>query len=71
MKPTIGFIGLGLMGKPMARNLLKAGYPVVVWNRTAARADELIREGAKLGKNPAETAAQAEVLKKQLGVSSE
>ena len=62
MKPTIGFIGLGLMGKPMARNLLKAGYPVVVWNRTAARADELIREGAKLGKNPAETAAQAEVL---------
>lgn len=62
MKPTIGFIGLGLMGKPMARNLRKAGYPVVVWNRTAARADELIREGAKLGKNPRETAAQADVL---------
>jgi 3-hydroxyisobutyrate dehydrogenase-like beta-hydroxyacid dehydrogenase len=62
VKPTIGFIGLGLMGKPMARNLLKAGYPVVVWNRTAARADELIREGAKFGKNPSETAAQADVL---------
>jgi 3-hydroxyisobutyrate dehydrogenase-like beta-hydroxyacid dehydrogenase len=59
---TIGFIGLGLMGKPMARNLLKAGYPVVVWNRTAARADDLIREGAKLGKNPAETAGQADAL---------
>jgi 3-hydroxyisobutyrate dehydrogenase-like beta-hydroxyacid dehydrogenase len=62
VKPTIGFIGLGLMGKPMARNLLKAGYPVVVWNRTAARADELVREGAKLGENPRETAAQADVL---------
>lgn len=62
MKPTIGFIGLGLMGKPMARNLLKAGYPVVVWNRTAARADELVREGAKLGKNPRETAAGTDVL---------
>jgi 2-hydroxy-3-oxopropionate reductase len=62
VKPTIGFIGLGLMGKPMAKNLLKAGYPVVVWNRTAARADELVREGAKLGKNPRETAAQADVL---------
>ncbi|HYL45431.1 MAG TPA: NAD(P)-dependent oxidoreductase [Candidatus Limnocylindrales bacterium] len=62
MKPTIGFIGLGLMGKPMAKNLLKAGYPVVVWNRTAARADELVREGAKLGKSPRETAAQADVL---------
>lgn len=62
MKPTIGFIGLGLMGKPMARNLLKAGYPVVVWNRTAARADELVREGTKLAKNPREAAAQADVL---------
>jgi 3-hydroxyisobutyrate dehydrogenase-like beta-hydroxyacid dehydrogenase len=62
VKPTVGFIGLGLMGKPMAGNLLKAGYPVVVWNRTAARADELVREGAKLGKNPRETAAQADVL---------
>jgi 2-hydroxy-3-oxopropionate reductase len=62
VKPTIGFIGLGLMGKPMAKNLLKAGYPVVVWNRTAARADELVREGAKLGKNPGETAGQADVL---------
>jgi 3-hydroxyisobutyrate dehydrogenase-like beta-hydroxyacid dehydrogenase len=62
MKPTIGFIGLGLMGKPMARNLLKAGFPLVVWNRTAARAEDLVREGAKLGASPAATAAQADVL---------
>ncbi|HYL69300.1 MAG TPA: NAD(P)-binding domain-containing protein, partial [Candidatus Limnocylindria bacterium] len=46
MKPTVGFIGLGLMGNPMARNLLKAGYPLVVWNRTASRAEDLVHEGA-------------------------
>ena len=38
MKPTVGLIGLGLMGKPMGRNLLKAGFPLVLWNRTPARA---------------------------------
>ena len=62
MKPTVGFIGLGLMGKPMAGNLLKAGFPLVVWNRTKDRADELVREGAKFGANPRETAAQVDVL---------
>jgi 3-hydroxyisobutyrate dehydrogenase len=62
MKPAIGFIGLGLMGKPMARNLLKAGFPVTVWNRTASRAEDVVKEGAKLGASPAATAAQADVL---------
>lgn len=62
MKPTVGFIGLGLMGKPMARNLLKAGFAVTVWNRTQARAEELVREGARMGGSPRETAAQADVL---------
>jgi 3-hydroxyisobutyrate dehydrogenase-like beta-hydroxyacid dehydrogenase len=62
MKPTVGLIGLGLMGKPMGRNLLKAGFPLVVWNRTAARAEELVSEGAKLAANPRETAAAADVL---------
>jgi 3-hydroxyisobutyrate dehydrogenase-like beta-hydroxyacid dehydrogenase len=62
MKPTIGFIGLGLMGKPMAGNLLKAGFPVVVWNRSAGKADELMEQGARRGANPRETAAQADVL---------
>ena len=62
MKPTVGFIGLGLMGKPMAQNLLKAGFSVVVWNRTRARAQELVSEGAKLGENPRETAKVADVL---------
>ncbi|MFZ0883975.1 MAG: NAD(P)-dependent oxidoreductase [Candidatus Acidiferrales bacterium] len=62
MKPTIGFVGLGLMGKPMAQNLLRAGFPLVVWNRTTARAQELVSEGAKLGENPRETAKLADVL---------
>src|SRR5579863_9980453 len=62
MKPTVGLIGLGLMGKPMGRNLLKAGFPLVIWNRTRAKADDLVREGAKLAANPREVAAQADVL---------
>jgi 3-hydroxyisobutyrate dehydrogenase-like beta-hydroxyacid dehydrogenase len=62
MKPTIGFIGLGLMGKPMAGNLLKAGFPLVVWNRTKSRTDELVTAGARLGASARDTAAQADVL---------
>jgi 3-hydroxyisobutyrate dehydrogenase len=62
MKPTIGLIGLGLMGKPMGRNLLKAGFPLVVWNRTTAKAEDLVRDGAKLAANPRDVASQADVL---------
>ena len=62
MQPTVGFIGLGLMGNPMARNLVKAGFPLVVWNRTPMRAEDLVREGAKLGANPRDTAARVDVL---------
>jgi len=62
MKPTVGLIGLGLMGKPMGKNLLKAGFPLVVWNRSAARADELVSEGAKRCANPREVAALADML---------
>lgn len=58
----IGFIGLGLMGKPMAANLLKAGNKVTVWNRSAERAQELISAGATLGKNPREVAAASDFL---------
>jgi 3-hydroxyisobutyrate dehydrogenase-like beta-hydroxyacid dehydrogenase len=62
MAPTVGLIGLGLMGKPMGRNLLKAGFPLVVWNRTAFKAEDLVKEGAKLAASPREAAAQADVL---------
>jgi 3-hydroxyisobutyrate dehydrogenase-like beta-hydroxyacid dehydrogenase len=62
MKPTVGLIGLGLMGKPMGHNWLKAGFPLVVWNRTASKADDLVRGGARLAANPKEAASQADVL---------
>jgi len=61
--PTrIGLIGLGLMGRPMGMNLLKAGYALTVWNRSAARADELVAAGATLARSPKEVAAASEVL---------
>jgi 3-hydroxyisobutyrate dehydrogenase-like beta-hydroxyacid dehydrogenase len=62
VKPTIGFIGLGLMGRPMSMNLVKAGYSVTVWNRTASRADELVAAGAKLAKTPQEVAGVSDFL---------
>jgi len=62
VKPTIGFIGLGLMGRPMSLNLVKAGYSVTVWNRSAARADEVVAAGAKLAKTPEEVAAASDFL---------
>ncbi|MGA7921504.1 MAG: NAD(P)-dependent oxidoreductase [Candidatus Acidiferrales bacterium] len=62
MKPSVGLIGLGLMGKPMGMSLLKAGFPLTVWNRTTSRAGELVNEGAKLGENPRATAESADVL---------
>ncbi len=62
MKMSVGFIGLGLMGKPMAQNLLKAGFPLTVWNRTPSKADDLVRGGAKLAANPREVAEQSDVL---------
>jgi len=60
--PTVGFIGLGLMGNPMSHNLLKAGFPLIVWNRTASRANSLVTAGAKLAATPREVAAAADVL---------
>jgi 2-hydroxy-3-oxopropionate reductase len=59
-KTKVGLIGLGLMGKPMGMNLLKAGFPLTVWNRTASRADELVAAGAKLAPSPRELAANSE-----------
>jgi 2-hydroxy-3-oxopropionate reductase len=66
MKPTVGFIGLGLMGGPMAKNLAKAGFPLVAWNRTREKAEDLVRESAgfdvKAGANPREVAGKADIL---------
>jgi 3-hydroxyisobutyrate dehydrogenase-like beta-hydroxyacid dehydrogenase len=62
MKPTVGLMGLGLMGAPMGLNLLKAGFPLVVWNRTKSKAEELVAAGAKLGADPRGVAEQVDVL---------
>lgn len=53
---TVGFIGLGLMGKPMARNLLEAGFPLVVHSRSLPPVEELVAEGAERAASPAEVA---------------
>ncbi len=58
----VGYIGLGLMGKSMARNILKAGFPLTVHNRSRAAVDELAAEGAKVAGSPAELAAQVDVI---------
>lgn len=58
----VGYIGLGLMGKSMARNILKAGFPLVVHNRSRAAVDELTAEGAAPAASPAEVAAQVDVV---------
>ncbi|MBI3243433.1 MAG: NAD(P)-dependent oxidoreductase [Chloroflexi bacterium] len=62
MSERLGFIGLGIMGWGMARNLLKAGLAVRVWNRTASRMDELAAEGASTAASPAELAAQCDLI---------
>ena len=60
MAPSIGFIGLGIMGQPMALNLVRAGFPVTVFNRTPEKAAPLKDAGAQVAATPAEAAAQAD-----------
>ena len=58
----IGFIGLGIMGRGMAANLLKAGFSLTVWNRTIARMDDLVAQGAHAGASPADVAARSNII---------
>lgn len=62
MSERIGFIGLGIMGRGMAANLLKAGFSVRVWNRTASRIDALVAAGAEAGASPADVAANSDII---------
>ncbi len=61
-KPTVGYIGLGLMGKSIARNILRAGHPLVVHNRSRAPVEELVAEGARAASSPAEVARQVDIV---------
>ena len=62
MSQTIGFIGLGIMGRPMAKNLLKAGYSLVVASRSRPPIDDVVAAGAKAAANGREVAAQSDVV---------
>lgn len=62
MSEKAGFIGLGIMGRGMTRNLLKAGFEVTVWNRTASRMEELAAEGAKPSASPADLASKCDLM---------
>lgn len=61
-KGTVAFLGLGILGRPMAMRLAKAGFDLVVWNRTSARADPLLAAGARLADSPAEAATAADTI---------
>jgi 2-hydroxy-3-oxopropionate reductase len=60
MAVTVGFIGLGIMGKPMAENLIEAGYDLVAYNRTREKAEEL--DGAEVAETPKEVAEQSDII---------
>jgi 2-hydroxy-3-oxopropionate reductase len=62
MAQVIGFIGLGIMGRPMAKNLLKAGYPLVVHSRSQGPVEELAGAGAKIATTPRDVAGQVDAL---------
>ena len=62
MTERIGFIGLGIMGRGMAANLIKAGFALTVWNRTRERAEALAAAGAAVAGSPAELAARVDII---------
>ena len=62
MNERVGFVGLGIMGRPMARNLLRAGYDLLVFNRSPGKAEELASEGAEVATSPAEVARESAVV---------
>ena len=58
----VGYIGLGIMGSAMAANLRKAGFDLIVWNRTASKAESLKAAGATVAASPADVAKQCDVV---------
>ncbi len=61
MSDNVGFIGLGIMGQGMARNILNAGFSLTVWNRTTGKTEDLVQAGAKAAASPAEVAANSNI----------
>ena len=63
MAKRVGFIGLGIMGRPMAKNVLSKGFPLAVYNRSSAAIDELAKLGAHACQSSREVAEHSEVLR--------
>jgi len=61
-REKLGFVGLGIMGKPMAGHLLKAGYPLTVYNRTRSKAEELVSQGAKVAESLVDLASSSKIV---------
>ncbi|TRO57700.1 NAD(P)-dependent oxidoreductase [Candidatus Bathyarchaeota archaeon] len=59
---VVGFIGLGNMGLPMAENIIRAGYPLIVWNRTIQRTKSLVNMGAQVATSPSELTRRASII---------
>src|SRR6185437_1807960 len=59
---TLGYLGLGMMGFPMARQLIEAGHDLTIWNRSTAKADALVKAGAKFAHCPRDVAAAASII---------
>jgi 3-hydroxyisobutyrate dehydrogenase len=70
-KPNVGFIGLGIMGKPMARNLIAAGYPLTVWNRSSHGIAAMMSEGAVPAPNAGEVAERSDVVITMVGYAED
>lgn len=62
MYAKVGFVGLGIMGKPMARNLMEAGYDLIVYNRSRGKIEDLVSEGAEAAESPKEIAEDATII---------
>ena len=62
MKPTIAFLGTGLMGEPMCHNLLEAGLPLTVWNRSKDKTKRLAKRGAGVADSPHDAVTGADVV---------
>ncbi|MFN2520589.1 MAG: NAD(P)-dependent oxidoreductase [Candidatus Limnocylindria bacterium] len=62
VRERVGVIGLGIMGQPMARNLLRAGFPITVWNRTRERAAPLETDGATVASSPRDVAEASDIV---------
>ena len=61
-QPSVGFIGLGIMGRPMCKNLIEAGFPLTVWNRSRPGIDTVTGYGATAAASPREVAERSDVI---------